>query len=834
MRAAKLFSKSRTISLVIGLILVILVLPGAVSAASAVSARYVSSSIPSDMTAGQSYTVAVTMKNTGTMTWNEGSMIRLGGIGDGAGDAAKFGTARIKIAPGKSVLPEEQYTFTFTMRAPLTAGSYTPKYRMVWEGHQWFGSRVSKSVDVERGSVSAAPVSSAVNAQVVSSTIPPSMNAGLSYPVSVTMKNTGSIAWDETSMIRLGGVGDGTGDARQFGPSRICLPAGTRVPPGSNYIFTFTMTAPATSRTYSPQYQMVWEGHQWFGSPTLQKVQVLGTSGSTEVNPAGSSGVIPAAQFSSNTRQGKYPLTVQFTDQSVSAGTTLYKWDINNDGVTDYTTKNPSHKYTTPGNYAVKLTVTNAAGSDTEVKTNYIMVTSTAITPGPTVQPTISPTGVPVAQFTVSSMQGQYPLMVQFTDLSASTGTTSYQWDMNNDGVVDSTIKNPTYTYQTPGTYSVRLTVTNAKGSDTEIKTNYITVSSSPILTGNCFGAEACNPTGNPIGGGSGYTRSIAGTEASVKYSVSTKAELLTALKSAKAGETVFVRGNAVIDMTGTPSVTIPAGVTLASDRGRAGSAGALLKRTKNLNGGWEEPMFIAGGDYVRVTGLRLQGEQYPQDYGNDDVYDGSISERYYLVGIYAENRKGFEVDNCEMYGWAWSCVSLRQNSAAPIPYIHHNYIHHNQARGEGYGVNLYGGNALIEANIFDYNRHAITGAGHAGEKYEARYNIVLGNGDAIGGHHFDVHQDEDGGDFAGDKYLIHHNTFRKATDGGNLLASVAIRQRPTTGMYVYNNLFEAVSTETEDGVPIWERDSTQNMFATNNKWMGKIYPSNSGIVWFL
>ena len=106
--------------------------------------------------------------------------------------------------------------------------------------------------------------------------------------------------------------------------------------------------------------------------------------------------------------------------------------------------------------------------------------------------------------------------------------------------------------------------------------------------------------------------RIITGTEAGVKYSVSTKAELLTALKSAKAGEIVFVKKSAVIDMTGTPSVTIPAGVTLAGDRGLAGSSGALIKRVKNLNGGWEEPMFIAGGDNVRVTGLRLEGEMYP------------------------------------------------------------------------------------------------------------------------------------------------------------------------------------------------------------------------------
>jgi PKD repeat protein len=436
----------------------------------------------------------------------------------------------------------------------------------------------------------------------------------------------------------------------------------------------------------------------------------------------------------------------------------------------------------------------------------------------------------PAAQFTASLLQGQAPLTVQFTDLSGLAGACSYAWDVNNDGKTDYTMKNLSHTYLTPGKFTVKLTVTNASGSDSEIKTGYITVSSSHVLTGDCYGAEACNPTGNPIGGGLGYSRIISGTEASVKYVVSTKDQLVIALRSAKSGDVVFVTGKAVIDMTGTPSVTIPASVTLASDRGRAGSAGALLKRTRNLNGGWEEPMFVAGGDYVRVTGLRLQGEMYPQDYGNQV---GETYESDYLVGIYAENRKGFEVDNCEMYGWAWSCVSLRQNSNAPIPYIHHNYIHHNQARDEGYGVNLYGGNALIESNIFDYNRHAISGAGLAGEKYEARYNIMLGNGDAIGGHHFDIHQDEDGGDFAGDTFLIHHNTFRKATDGGRILASVAIRQRPTTGIYIDHNLFEAVSTETDDGKPIWERDSEENMFVTNNYWNGTLYAGDE-IVWYL
>ncbi len=323
----------------------------------------------------------------------------------------------------------------------------------------------------------------------------------------------------------------------------------------------------------------------------------------------------------------------------------------------------------------------------------------------------------------------------------------------------------------------------------------------------------------------------MSSTGAAVKYVVSSKAELLTALKSAKAGETVFVKGAAVIDMTGTPSVTIPGGVTLASDRGLAGLAGGLLKRTENLNGGWEEPMLVAGGDNVRVTGLRLQGEMYPQDYGNDDVYPGSISEQYYLVGIFAENRRGFEVDNCELYGWAWSSISLRGNNIDPIPYIHHNYIHNNQARGEGYGINLYGGNALIEANTFDYNRHDVTGAGMAGEQDEARYNHILGHGNAIGAAHFDVHQDEETGTgAAGAKFMIHHNTI----DTG-VVATVHIRATPTQGVYIDHNVINARATDTgvPGGLPVFETNSNRNMFCTSNYWMGTLYPGNAGIIWY-
>ena len=81
----------------------------------------------------------------------------------------------------------------------------------------------------------------------------------------------------------------------------------------------------------------------------------------------------PIAKFTANITQGMAPLTVQFTDQSVSAGATTYKWDVTNDGGVDYTIKNPVHTYQTAGNFTVSLNVTNALGSDTVM--HYINVT---------------------------------------------------------------------------------------------------------------------------------------------------------------------------------------------------------------------------------------------------------------------------------------------------------------------------------------------------------------------------------------------------------------------------------------------------------------------------
>lgn len=88
----------------------------------------------------------------------------------------------------------------------------------------------------------------------------------------------------------------------------------------------------------------------------------------------------------------------------------------------------------------------------------------------------IVPSDYPSAKFSATPLAGDAPLMVAFTDDSTGAATLTYAWDFNNDGTVESAEQNPNFEYATGGLYSVKLTVTNSLGSDSEVKTNYIKV----------------------------------------------------------------------------------------------------------------------------------------------------------------------------------------------------------------------------------------------------------------------------------------------------------------------------------------------------------------------
>ena len=184
----------------------------------------------------------------------------------------------------------------------------------------------------------------------------------------------------------------------------------------------------------------------------------------------------PVAAFSANVTNGTAPLAVGFTDASTGDAITARAWDFQDDGVVDSTDEDPTYTYTAAGTYTLNLTVTNAGGSDSEVKTGYITVTE--------------PVNPPVVNFIGEPRVGPAPLRVDFTDQSTGTPT-EWAWDFTNDGVVDSTEQSPNYTYTAPGIYQVNLTASNAGGSAFRLKGNYINVTGQdPNLPGTDFTAD--------------------------------------------------------------------------------------------------------------------------------------------------------------------------------------------------------------------------------------------------------------------------------------------------------------------------------------------------------
>jgi PKD repeat protein len=86
------------------------------------------------------------------------------------------------------------------------------------------------------------------------------------------------------------------------------------------------------------------------------------------------------------------------------------------------------------------------------------------------------------ADFQAEPTSGVVPLQVQFTDLSnLSQPITTWEWDFDNDGVIDSYEQTPSWTYNEDGNYSVYLKVSDGQSEDIDLKENYITTSISGI-----------------------------------------------------------------------------------------------------------------------------------------------------------------------------------------------------------------------------------------------------------------------------------------------------------------------------------------------------------------
>ncbi|WP_336343383.1 hypothetical protein [Halalkalicoccus ordinarius] len=318
----------------------------------------------------------------------------------------------------------------------------------------------------------------------------------------------------------------------------------------------------------------------------------------------------------------------------------------------------------------------------------------------------------------------------------------------------------------------------------------------------------------SPIGGGPAYSESagkLHPSEADVE--VSTADGLLEALDGSS--DVIAIANDAVIDLTGV-NMTDLGSKTLVSYRGWDGQDGALIYTdSRGYYGSRPYTLFYSFGS-PRVTGLRIRGARYDEEFTRWDYAD-NLARGIMLRG------PGGEIDNCELWGWTWNAIHLRGEGEEMITEaeVHHNHVHQSYQLGYGYGVAIWRGFGEIHDNYFDEVRRSISGYGWWNSGYVVENNVF---GPQHQSHSIDMHcleendasarvgddQDDPNYDLrAGGEMVIRNNTFTYETniDGGPV-NTIAIRGVPWEGVWIEDNRF------THPERPPYNSGNTQEGFA--------------------
>ncbi|MCA1572327.1 MAG: PKD domain-containing protein [Chloroflexi bacterium] len=385
-------------------------------------------------TAAGTYTVALTVTN------------------DGGSDTRTRTDYITVLSPGSKIFSADADAYVSSVTPASNFGTRTTlRVRNPGAAGDWHTSYLRFSV--------ADLVNEVVEAKLRLYVVDPGNNGGNVYTVpDPTWTETG-ITWDNAPPV-------GTLLANA-GPAPLGTWVDVDLPPEA-------FAAGSGSYTLALRSDSPTDGTTWYSSREGESASApqLIIRSATPVQP-------PTASFAGTPTSGAAPLAVVFTDTS-TGNPTAWAWDFG-DGSTS-TQQHPTHTYTTAGTFTVSLTATNHGGSHTTTRTAYIAVL---------------PPLLPAASFTGTPTSGTAPLTVAFTDTSTG-GVTTWAWDFGDGGT--STEQHPTHEYTSPGSYTVKLTVTSAGGSDTETRPAFITVDPPPAEVSFSSAADTYVRSGAPTG----------------------------------------------------------------------------------------------------------------------------------------------------------------------------------------------------------------------------------------------------------------------------------------------------------------------------------------------
>jgi gliding motility-associated-like protein len=281
-------------------------------------------------------------------------------------------------------------------------------------------------------------------------------NASGTYTVTlVTSSSQGCIdTLVRTNKISIGGI-----NTAFTPPPNICVGnasnfqnTSTPVPISSNWDFGDGTTSSLVSPT------------KLYAAPGIYSVKLINNYGNCQDSVSNNIQVFakPVSNFTAPVTTRCQPqLRVDFQDLSTNA--VSWQWNFG-DGNTS-TQQNPSHAYNSYGNFDVTLITTNSFGcTDTLTKPAFVKIAK------------------PVITFVNIPKKGCVPFPISpVANIVTLDAVNSYLWDFGDGNT--STASNPSYTYNTQGTYTVKLQITTSTGcTESLVMPAAIKVGTHPIV----------------------------------------------------------------------------------------------------------------------------------------------------------------------------------------------------------------------------------------------------------------------------------------------------------------------------------------------------------------
>ncbi|HEY0829073.1 MAG TPA: malectin domain-containing carbohydrate-binding protein, partial [Bacilli bacterium] len=256
------------------------------SSAVSLDAALVEGAVPIHLAPDETTEVAVTVKNVGTSTWTRSSNIVLASTSSNqvvwsnfrdGGSSTSVTDQKALLSTTDSIGSEQSKTFSFKIQAPSAQGNYTVSARMKTDGGAEFGDTYTWTIKVVGSK----------NAELASSKIPTTMTAGSTQRVKIEVRNTGTLNWYNSDMVRLGthpalnnqfqfgGFYPNGGYSNSITDQRVFINPNIQILRGKPYDFDFSITAPTATGTYKLSVQMIHDGVAAFGPAMEWNIQVV-------------------------------------------------------------------------------------------------------------------------------------------------------------------------------------------------------------------------------------------------------------------------------------------------------------------------------------------------------------------------------------------------------------------------------------------------------------------------------------------------------------------------------------------------------------------------------